>query len=153
MDRKAWRSQYHAFQVKSEEDVVQIKTASQRNGLNQMLRWKNILPYCMLAPALFVIIIFKIIPIISVVIRSRWEFLNENLCNPISGQNVLEFIGNDIEDEFGHDTDAGDSVIYPGADCQYAIKGDCHISDHFLSSGYHGDFGCIHYMGHDGKLQ
>ena len=74
MDRKAWRSQYHAFQVKSEEDVVQIKTASQRNGLNQMLRWKNILPYCMLAPALFVIIIFKIIPIISVVL---WSFVRD----------------------------------------------------------------------------
>ena len=74
MDRKAWRSQYHAFKVKSEEDVVQIKTASQRNGLNQMLRWKNILPYCMLAPALFVIIIFKIIPIISVVL---WSFVRD----------------------------------------------------------------------------
>lgn len=49
---------------------METKEAFRLSGIKGRVIWKKTLPYCMLAPALLVILIFKIRPVISVVLES-----------------------------------------------------------------------------------
>lgn len=117
---------------------------------------RKMVPYLMLAPALIIILIFKIYPIVSVILESFFRNGSPSLRTYeilFGDRNFWGALGTTVKNEPGHDPAADRDLPVPGSFSKLYHQGHRHFQEYLLSAGYHGYLSSFHQLESDGKLQ